>query len=141
MTWGSPSEPGIPTQQARAQLPPQRCGAVSRVRRFEGGLPDPTFGWGAHGCVYLAQEEALVWVGAWVVKGVKFYLSAGACNQVAVTKSISNAQTITVQSGAWFYSCLNAASVPYSCGVIMQKCKVSLMFHLPPCSFRYNVTS
>lgn len=78
---------------------------------------------------------------AWVVTGVKFYLSAGACNQVAVTKSISNAWKIVVESGAWFYSCLNAASVPYSCDVTTQKCKVSLMFHLPLCPFRCNVTS
>jgi len=71
---------------------------------------------------------------------VKFYQSAGACNQEAVTKSISNARKIAVASGAWFYSCLKAASVTYSCDVTIQKCKVSLMFHLPPCSSRYNVT-
>lgn len=78
---------------------------------------------------------------AWVLMGVKFYLSAGACNQVAVIKSLSNARKITVESGAWFYSCLYAASVPYSCRVTTKKCKISLTFHSPPCSFRLNVTS
>lgn len=56
-------------------------------------------------------------VRGWAVTGVKFYLSAGTGNQVAVTKPIANAWKIAVESGSRFSSCLNAALVPYSCGV------------------------
>lgn len=76
-----------------------------------------------------------------VVTAVKFYLSAGARNQIAVTKPITNARKITVESGSRLSSCLNAALVPFRCGVTSLKCNVLLMFHLSPCPFKYDVTS
>lgn len=105
-------------------------GAAGRVRRLEWLCLPSTW-----------QEADLFWVGGLVVTGVKFYLSAGTRNQVAVTKPIANARKIAVESGSRFSSCLNAALVLYSCGVTSQKCNVSLMFRLSPCPFKYEVTS
>lgn len=80
-------------------------------------------------------------LGQRVVTGVKFYLSAGTRNQIAVTKPTAKARKIAVESGSRFSSCLNAALLPYSCGVTSLKCNVLLRFHLSPCPFKYDVTS